>query len=695
MSAVDCTLLRQSLSLAFALAQSYNLRRPVAIDRKGITMKIALFTNLAVLLACLCIAQATCRAQTIVNSDFSKGDFAALGWKADGAWDVFMYPKEVANNPGSVARFGANKPGGELVRVFDEIKNPRKLSLTLEYGWGWGDADQGADSVSFMLLSAQRNGYVFKFHRCKANWAVQWARVTNGAPPKDMTWAPLDVDGTHAAIRDGGGLLHVAICRESDGAWSITGKDWNKGAGATVRFTDVATTSFNRLVLLGTENFDEQVFNKIVLATDSREPVLTTAVPTAAFLNSIGIVTTFPDRGQPLPKTVDMVKYCGFRWVRGGIEGLTADGPSTIQTFLDLHRQTGVRFSWGLASGGADLKKLIETSKPLAAADALLAFEGNNEPNNWGVTYQGEKGGGGAASWKAVAQLQRDLYLAVKSDPVLKKYPVWSISEGGAEKDNVGLQFLTVPAGTSTVMPEGTRFADFANVHNYIYHPNSSGVEDNKTWNAADPTSACKIDGLYGNYGVTWAGRYRGYSETELLTLPRVTTETGTTIGGAITEEIHALNLMSMYLSQFKRGWSHTAVYLLRDRTDEGGNQSFGFFKADYSPRKAAIYLHNLTTILADSGSLAQFGQLSYSVPELPATAHELLLQKCDGTFQLVIWGERVKGSDEVTVQFGERFNAKVYDPTVGTEATQTHTGIESLKLTLSDHPLVVAVSRN
>ncbi len=57
---------------------------------------------------------------------------------------------------------------------------------------------------------------------------------------------------------------------------------------------------------------------------------------------------------------------------------------------------------------------------------------------------------------------------------------------------------------------------------------------------------------------------------------------------------------MSMYLDQFKRGWSHTAVYLLRDRTDEGGNQSFGFFKPDYTPRKAAVYLHNLTTILAD-----------------------------------------------------------------------------------------------
>ena len=194
----------------------------------------------------------------------------------------------------------------------------------------------------------------------------------------------------------------------------------------------------------------------------------------------------------------------------------------------------------------------------------------------------------------------------MKNDPVLKKYPVWSISEGGAQKDNVGLQFLYDSARCrNTHAGEGTQYADFANVHNYIYHPNSAAVEDNKAWNAADPTAGCKIDGLYGNYGVTWAQHFRGYSEEQLRTLPRVTTETGTTIGGAITEEIHALNLLNLYLGQFKRGWSHTAVYLLRDRTDEGGNQRFGFFDPDYQPRKAAVYLHNLTTILADK-SLSQ-----------------------------------------------------------------------------------------
>ncbi|MGD0092849.1 MAG: hypothetical protein ABSE73_23300, partial [Planctomycetota bacterium] len=107
------------------------------------------------------------------------------------------------------------------------------------------------------------------------------------------------------------------------------------------------------------------------------EATATTAVRTADFLNSIGIVSTFPDRGQPIGKTVEMIRFLGFRWVRGGIEGLSAQGPTTVQTYLDLHQGTGVRFSWGLVSGGTDLTKLIETARQLAAADALLAFEGN------------------------------------------------------------------------------------------------------------------------------------------------------------------------------------------------------------------------------------------------------------------------------------------------------------------------------
>jgi hypothetical protein len=419
-----------------------------------------------------------------------------------------------------------------------------------------------------------------------------------------------------------------------------------------------------------------------------------TASATNDFLDSIGVVTTFPDRGQPLDRTIEMIRYCGFRWVRAGIEGLSDTGPTTIQTFLGLHRETGVRLSWGLVSGGSDMKKLLETGKVLAEAGALLAFEGNNEPNNWGVTYQGEKGGGREPSWMAIAKLQRDLYQAVKSDPALAKYPVWSISEAGAERDNVGLQFLTIPPGARTLLPDSTKYADYANLHNYIYHPHSPYPADNKAWDAADPTAASKVDGLFGNFGVTWARRFRGYPQEQLDTLPRVTTETGSNIEGPVTEEMQGLNLMNLYLAQFARGYAHTSVYLLRDRTDEGGNQSFGFYQADYSPRKAAIFLHNLTTILADKGTLTKPGQLDFEIVNQPKTVHDLLLQHSDGTFQLIVWGERLSGQDRVTVHLSvTSASIRLYDPTIGVEPIQTLTTISSLELTLSDHPIVIAIS--
>lgn len=412
---------------------------------------------------------------------------------------------------------------------------------------------------------------------------------------------------------------------------------------------------------------------------------------TAAFLDTIGVVSSFPDRGQPLDKTAEMLRYGGFRWVRAGIEGLSENGPTTVQTFIDLHKLTGAKVSWGLVSGGTDIARLVRTGRELAKAGALLAFEGNNEPNNWGVTYQGEKGGRGASSWMAVAKLQRDLYRAVKSDPILSGYPVWSVSEPGAERDNVGLQFLTIPEHAETLMPAGTRYADFANVHNYVFHPHSPLPEDNKAWNASDPGKSSPVDGLYGNFGRTWRHGYPGYPDDELTTLPRVSTETGLKIADLVTERMQAVTLINLYLDQFARGYSYTSVYILRDRTDEAGNQAYGFFRPDYSPRLAAIYLHNLTTILADRGITAKPGKLVYALEDKPDTVHDTLLQRSDGTFQLVVWGERLSGIDRVRVKLGKTWaSAAIFDPTVGTRPVKVLQDAKDFSITLSDHPLII-----
>ncbi len=412
----------------------------------------------------------------------------------------------------------------------------------------------------------------------------------------------------------------------------------------------------------------------------------TKAVAASDFLDSIGTQSAISRRGESFEKTVECVKYLGARWMRAGIEG---DVP--MEELRKLHEETGVRYSWGFGSGNADLPKLIATAHEVAAMGALLAFEGPNEPNNWGIMYRGRKGGRDE-TWVPVAELQRDLYTAVKSDPALKMYPVWGISEEGAESDNVGLQFLTIPPDAGTLLPAGTRFADCANVHNYIYHPNAAGLEENKTWKSADPTSACKVDGLYGEYGVTWRKHFQGNSGEALLTLPRVTTETGTTIGGEVTEEIHALNLLTLYLDQFKRGWNHTANYLMRDRSDEGGNQKFGFYAPDYTRRKAAVYLHNLTTILQDGAKRRATGSVNYTVSPEPETVHDLLLEKSDGAYDLVVWDERLgMKTDEAQVELGKVCrNAKVYDPTAGTEVARDLWNVESVGLTLSNHPVVI-----
>ncbi len=413
----------------------------------------------------------------------------------------------------------------------------------------------------------------------------------------------------------------------------------------------------------------------------------TTAVSANDFLNSIGVVSAVSRRGEDLASTIDAARYLGLRWFRSGYESRVP-----IADLIELHNQTGVRFSYGLLSGGTNIPRLLDGARQLAEAGALIAIEGPNEPNNWAITYQDQKGGRDL-SWLPVARLQRDLYNAVKDDPVLRSYPVWNLTEGGAEIDNVGLQFLIIPSDASTLMPAGTKYADYANCHNYMTHPGWPGLHDNQTWVAADPTSACKVDGLYGNYGSTWRRHYPGYSESDLLTLPRVTTETGVTLGGSITEQIQALLYLSVYLDQFKRGWRYTSIYLLRDRTDERGNQTFGFYKPDYTPRLAATYLHNLTTILADNSSIPTPGDLNYSIPSQSETVHDLLLQKSDGKFELVVWDERLSGSDNVTVNLGATFaSVTIYDPTMGTSPIQSLSNVSSVALTLSNHPVIIEI---
>jgi hypothetical protein len=401
------------------------------------------------------------------------------------------------------------------------------------------------------------------------------------------------------------------------------------------------------------------------------------AVSCDTFLSSLG-VNTHVSQGYNAGSYVLPLRYIGVRNIR--------DSEHNLPGLVLLHQQAGVRVDLL----GADAIGLTAAARILAKAGALLSIEGPNEPNNFPITYNGKEGGGTTGSWLPVAELQIDLYRMVKNDPELTQYPVFHVSEGGAETDNVGLQFLVIPPGANTLLPEGTQFADYANPHNYVSAVRS-GYVDNQAWQAADPTLNSHWDGLYGEYGRTWKRHLQGYSDAELQVLPRVTTETGWDAPTLQEERTQGTVLVNTYLAQFKRGWRYTFIYQLGE--GEGGGGSQGLFHNNWTPKLAATYIHNLTSILADNIPIANLGKLDYSIPNQPSTVHDLLLQRSDGVFLLVVWGEQVSGANDITVNIGStRKTIKIYDVTVGEEPIRTLTDVTSVPLTMADHAIIIEI---
>jgi hypothetical protein len=404
------------------------------------------------------------------------------------------------------------------------------------------------------------------------------------------------------------------------------------------------------------------------------------AVSADSFLNSLGVIPHI-DQGVSGASYIAPLRYLGVRNIRDGVR-------NSSQVEL-IQRETGVRLDL-FCQGGLDV--CLATARKLAKSGALMAIEGPNEPNNFPIVYDGQTGGG-MGSWVPVARFQEALYEAVKSDPNLRDYPVFAVSESGAEIDNVGLQFLTIPADANAALPEGTRFADYANTHNYVSSTRSLYL-DNQAWNAADPALNGPWDGVFGNYSITWRYHFQGYPSDRLQTLPRVTTETGwDSVSGIGGERTQGTVLVNTYLAQFKRGWRYTFIYQLRD--GEGGSGNQGLFHSDSTPKLAATYIHNLTSVLADDRPIGSPGHLNYSIVNQSATVHDLLLQKSSGAFELVIWDENVRGNDSVTVNFGGTYGTiNVFDVTVGTSPAQTLKNVGSIALTLNDHALIVEVSK-
>ena len=168
---------------------------------------------------------------------------------------------------------------------------------------------------------------------------------------------------------------------------------------------------------------------------------------------------------------------------------------------------------------------------------------------------------------------------------------------------------------------------------------------------------------------------------------PVITTELG--YDTSVTDPTQAAKwTLDAALDGMKDGDAKTYFYALFD--DQSGN--FGLMNPDGSPKPTGEALHNLTTLLQDTGGSFAPGSLDYTLDNTAAGDNSLLMEKSDGTYWLALWNESNSGHS-VTLNLASTANAvEVFDPLTGTTAVQTADNTNSVQITVPDHPVLVEI---
>ena len=269
--------------------------------------------------------------------------------------------------------------------------------------------------------------------------------------------------------------------------------------------------------------------------------------------------------------------------------------------------QAGVRFDFLIpGNGNVDLTTDVANLHAMAKAQpgSILAIEAPNEINGWPITYDG------ITDYRAAgAAVQKDLWAAVKADPLLTGSAVYA---------------LTLSDGLPSITDDETALGDLAayvtdgNAHIYGAQGYNVWAYDVPYWLPVQSTPTPGVPMVI--------------SETGYQTIPD---SPGT---DDVSENVAAKYVLNLLLHNSLKGIAATYIYDLAD-APSGDPQRYGLFNPDWTPKAAATALHNLTTILRGAGSGPLPGVLNYSLPGLPSSGYSLLLGG-DTAFSLAVWNE-------------------------------------------------------
>jgi hypothetical protein len=388
--------------------------------------------------------------------------------------------------------------------------------------------------------------------------------------------------------------------------------------------------------------------------TDNTSYDTTTTMDAAAFINTIGVdthVSTGANGYSSVTNVVDDLAYLGVANVRDGDNGSFSS--------LETMAAAGIKFDFLMAGGGTITSTTLSTE--FGVIDALneaypgsvVAVEGANEINNFPISYNGDTG-----STAAVA-LQEAIYSDTKADTNLPGVNVIYFTgyglDGGPNPN---------PATTSGL-------ADLDNAHSYPL-------------NSAPPMQYLNRPATFSNESpATGPGVYTevGYSNTGTFNDPSL---------GNYGKAVYTVDAL---LDSAVQGISTTYLYELMEEGD-----GLGLFDTSNNPTEAATAIHNLTSILSDSGTVTTTGA-NYTVQNLPSDGNSMRMLKSNGDTDIVVWAEPQVSqyatpiTTPVTVSLDHSYaTVKVYDPMSGTSPIETLSNVSSVTLDVTDHPLIIEV---
>jgi hypothetical protein len=355
---------------------------------------------------------------------------------------------------------------------------------------------------------------------------------------------------------------------------------------------------------------------------------------------------------------------------------------AVLSSDANYNRMVYDRFK-GLANRGVRYNLIVDPRSlglaniDRAKMDSIIAHSGGaleavEGPNEFDLS--------GGTDWaNRLRAYQRSLYGSVKASS--KPVPVLAPS-------------LVKPTSYST-LGDMSAYCDFGNMHPYPSgrNPGTSG------WGS-------------GGYGsLSWNA---AYARKVCATKPIIATETGyyNWPGPAHTgvpEDVSGKYIPRLFLHYYNMGLPRTYAYEMVDlnndpRTSDRAKH-WGLLRSDYTAKPAYVALKNLVGLLSDPGPSFAPGSLDYSLSGDLTNVSQMLLQKRDGRFYLVLWQE-VLGYDvdkdtyisvaprRVTLKLSTPISeAAVYEPNRQATLLRSYLNPTELLLQVPDRVVVVRLT--